>query len=74
MSGYLHDLASTAILRHAALEAEKRLEWEKASDLWRQAIDAYPAAGRLAELDMAKMESRRQACLTSAREMRQQTK
>jgi hypothetical protein len=66
MSGYMHELAITAILRQAAENAEKRLAWAEAAELWRQAIDNYPSSGALAELDKRKMTARMDACLASA--------
>jgi hypothetical protein len=71
MSGYMEDLACTAILRKAAQDAEKRLAWSEAADLWRRALDVYPSTGRLAVADMDLMDKRMQACLASAKEAEQ---
>jgi hypothetical protein len=56
---------TTAIWCQEAMEAEKRLEWGRAIDLWQAAMDNYPtrpltAIGRK---DVDSMERRQQACL-----------
>lgn len=54
---------TTADFRREAQEAEKHLAWGRAIDLWQAAIDSYPQPkGSLAKADLARMESRQDAC------------
>lgn len=52
---------TTAELREKARQAEKRLDWGMAANLWQHAIDNYPSAGAMADLDKDKMARRRDA-------------
>jgi predicted NAD/FAD-binding protein len=61
---------TTAQLRKAANDAERRLDWATAADLYQQAIDAFPYSGNEAQLhinDMAKRRDAAKAMLNDAR-------
>lgn len=60
---------NTAQLRKAANEAERRLDWKAAADLYQQAIDAFPYSGNEAQLHIDQMAQRRDAAKAMARDL-----
>lgn len=62
-------IETTAQLREAARAAEKRLDWERAADLWNLAIARHPGSPRSAmyQADLARMSQRAAACQATAR-------
>lgn len=57
---------TTATLRCQAREAEERLDWQLAADLYQRAIDVYPpgfdGAGSLRQRDIALLTERAATC------------
>lgn len=64
----INSAATTAQLRAQARQAEDRLEWTTAADLWARAQAAYPLMpgrmghGPLALADIANMRERENSC------------
>lgn len=57
---------TTAQARIFAKDFERLLDWHAAAAHWKIAIDSYPTRGALADLDKAKMNVRRLACIATA--------
>jgi hypothetical protein len=61
-------MLNTAQLRNMAREAESRLDWRAAADLYQQAHDAYPCTqpvfGTLADKDKEYLRSMASSCRT----------